>query len=78
MGPLTFLFGLPLMPLRGVVRLGEIIYDQAWQELHDPAAIRHELEEVEEARAAGEISAEQAQEAEQVALSRLRQGSPEA
>jgi hypothetical protein len=78
MGPLALLAQLPLLPVRGVVRLTEIIYDQATQELHDPAKIRRELEEAEEARSAGEISGEQVEKVEQNAINRLYPGSPEA
>ena len=52
----TLLFRLPLMPLRGFIRLAEILHDQAEQELHDPASVRRQLEEAQEARVAGEMS----------------------
>jgi hypothetical protein len=56
MGLLTLPFRLPLLPVQSVVWLAEVIRDQAEQELHDPAAVRRQLEEAEEARASGEIS----------------------
>ncbi|MFF4197494.1 gas vesicle protein GvpG [Nonomuraea sp. NPDC001831] len=53
------LFGWPLMPLYAVVKLGELMRDQVERELHDPAVVRRRLEEVEQARADGRISAEE-------------------
>ena len=67
----TLPFKLPLLPLRGVVKLGELIQDRALQELHDPAAVRRQLEAVEEAERAGKLSPEEAAEAEQHAISRV-------
>ena len=58
MNPFTLLFRLPLMPLRGVIQLGEALHEQAEEELHDPASVRRQLEQAEQARAAGEISGE--------------------
>ena len=56
MGLLTLIFRLPLLPVRGFIRLGEVIQDEAERQLHDPARVRHELEQAEEQRAAGQIS----------------------
>ena len=67
----TLPFKLPLLPLRGVIKLGELIQDRAEQELHDPAAVRRQLEAVEEAERAGKLSPEEAAEAEQHAISRV-------
>ena len=67
----TFLFRLPFMPLRGFIRLAEIIHDEAERELHDPAAVRHQLEEAEEAEVSGEISAEDAASVQSKAVGRL-------
>ncbi|MER6575690.1 MULTISPECIES: gas vesicle protein GvpG [unclassified Nonomuraea] len=47
------------MPLYAVVKLGELMRDQVERELHDPAVVRRRLEEVEQARADGRISAEE-------------------
>ncbi|MBB2911609.1 rubrerythrin [Streptosporangium becharense] len=67
MNPVSLLFGLPLAPLRGLVRLAELIQEQAEMELRHPAAVRRRLEEVAEARAAGLISAEEeAEETERI------------
>ena len=53
---LTLLFRLPLMPLRSFVRLAEILQEQAERELRDPASVRRQLEEAEEAHVSGEMS----------------------
>jgi Gas vesicle protein G len=67
----TLPFTLPLLPVRAVIKLGELIQDRAEEELHDPAAVRRELEAVEEAQRVGKLSPEEAEEAEQHAISRL-------
>jgi Gas vesicle protein G len=56
MGLLTLPLELPLLPLKAVIRLAETIGDQAERELHDPARVRHELEEAQRRHAAGDIS----------------------
>jgi len=53
---LTLLFRLPLMPLQSFIRLGEVLREQAEQELRDPASVRRQLEEAETARESGEMS----------------------
>lgn len=59
MALVKLLFGWPLAPIHLMVRLGELIQDQVELQVHDPAAVRRQLEEVEEARAAGLISEEE-------------------
>ena len=71
MNPFTLLFRLPLMPLRGVVQLGEVLHDHAERELRDPATVRRQLEQAEQARAAGEISDEDLAEVQAQAIGRL-------
>jgi hypothetical protein len=70
-GLLTGLLGLPLAPVRGVVWLAERIRDHAEEQFYDPARIRDELERVDEARQAGEISEQEAAELENELLQRL-------
>jgi len=53
---LTLLFRLPIMPLRGFVRLAVILHEQAERELRDPASVRRQLEEAEKAHVSGEMS----------------------
>ena len=68
MGLVTGLLTLPLAPLRGVVWVAEQVYEQAQQELDDPAIVRRRLMEVQAAREAGTLTEEEAsaQEAELV------------
>jgi len=53
---LTLPFRLPLMPLRSFIRLGELPQEQAERELRDPASVRRQLEEAQEAHISGEMS----------------------
>ena len=71
MGLVTGLLGLPLMPIRGVVWLGEQILSEAEGQLHDPARIRAQLEQVDEARRRGELSDDECAEIENELLERL-------
>jgi hypothetical protein len=71
MGLLTLPFRLPFLPIRGLVQLGEIIREQAERELYDPANVRHELEEAQEARITGEISDQELAQIEDEATGRL-------
>ena len=71
MGLLTGLLTLPLAPVRGVAWLAERVLDQAEQQMYDPATIRLQLSEVEEARAAGRLSDDEAAELENELLSRM-------
>ena len=68
---LTLLFRLPFLPLRGFVQLAELIAQQAEQELHDPAMVRRQLEDAEEARVSGEVSDPDVARVEGEAVSRL-------
>jgi len=56
MGLLSLPAKLPLLPLLGVVRLAELLQEEAERELHDPARLRRQLEEAERMHAAGQIS----------------------
>lgn len=59
MGLLTLLFRLPFLPVQGVIKLGELIQEEAERQLRDPARIRRELEDAERRHRAGEISDEE-------------------
>ena len=77
MSLLTFPLKLPLLPVHAIVRLAQTIQDEAERQLADPATIRRELEQIEQARASGEVSDEEAAELEKEALARftrLRRG----
>lgn len=59
MGILSPLIKLPLTPVRGVIKLGEVLEDEAERQLRDPARIRRELEQAQRRYEAGEISEEE-------------------
>jgi uncharacterized membrane protein len=59
MGLLTLVFRLPFVPVQGVIKLGELLQEEAERQLHDPARIRRELDEAQRRYDAGEISAEE-------------------
>lgn len=71
MDPLTLLVRLPLMPVKGLIRLGQIIQDEAERELYNPASVRRQLEEAEDARARGDLSDEDVARLEEEAVGRL-------
>jgi Gas vesicle protein G len=78
MGLLSGIVLLPLAPVRGVVRLAELIQEQVEQELHNPANTRRQLEELEEARERGEISADEEKRAqEQILQTRVKPAAAE-
>jgi gas vesicle protein GvpG len=68
MGLFSAIAKLPLAPVYGVVSLAEVIQRQVEQELHNPANTRRELEALEEARARGDISAEEERDAQKDVL----------
>ena len=71
MDVLTLLFRLPFLPVSGVIRLAEIIRDEADRQMYDPAVVRRELEDAAEARAAGQITDDELARIEEQAVSRL-------
>jgi len=68
---LTLLFRLPFMPLQSFIRLGEVLQEQAERELRDPASVRRQLEEAQEAHESGEISEDDLTDVEGQAVDRL-------
>jgi hypothetical protein len=68
MNLLTFLFRLPLSPVRGFIKLASVIAEEAEREMAHPATIRRQLENAERARASGEMTDEQAAEYEDAAF----------
>ena len=71
MDPVTLLFRLPLLPITALIRLAEIIDEEAQRELESPAAVRRALEEIEEAQESGQASADEVAEAERDVVRRL-------
>ena len=68
MGLITGLLTLPLAPVRGTMRVAEMIQKQAENELFDESAARSALLDLEAARESGEFSEEEIQEAEDALL----------
>jgi hypothetical protein len=77
MGLISGLLTLPLAPVRSVVWLAERILEQAEQQMYDPVTVRRQLSEVEDARAAGQLSDEEAADLENELLSRMIAGRSE-
>ncbi|NKT43075.1 gas vesicle protein G [Rhodococcus hoagii] len=71
MGLFSAIFGLPLAPVRGVVWIGEVVRRQVAEETTSPAAMRRDLEAIEEGRRSGEISEDEAAQAEDEILHRV-------
>jgi hypothetical protein len=76
MGLLTLLAKLPFLPVLQVIRLGEIIRDEAEREYHDPAQVRRELEEAHRMWVSGDISEDELSRIEYETTSRLIPGMP--
>jgi hypothetical protein len=70
-GLITGILGLPLAPVRGTVWVAEQIRQQAEDELYDPARIREQIEAVDRARTAGDLTDEEATELEDELVERL-------
>jgi hypothetical protein len=68
---LVTLLTLPFAPVRGVTALVKLLYDRAEQQLYDPATLQRQLEELDAAAAAGQISQDELIEAQQQILDRL-------
>jgi hypothetical protein len=73
MGLLSLPFRLPFLPVQAVVRLAEVIQEEAERTYYDPATIRRELAEIERARAAGDISEKDAAQLQNEVVARLTQ-----
>lgn len=71
MGILKQIAMLPAAPIRGTVWVAEQVQEAAEQEYYDPAVIRHQLEQIEEFREAGELTEEEAEAWEDELLERL-------
>lgn len=70
----SVLVRLPLLPVMGVVRIAELIADEADRELVDPATVRRRLEEAAQAHAAGLITDEEFDLAQQEAAAAALHG----
>jgi L-fucose isomerase-like protein len=74
MGLVSSLLLWPLAPVMGVISLAELIQRRVDEELYSPASTRRQLEELEDARRRGEITAEQERQGQERIL-RTRMGS---
>ena len=74
MNPLSLLLlRLPLLPLKGVIRLGQLIQQDAERQLAAPGRVRRALEDMEQAQAAGVISDQDANELQHQVVARYLQ-----
>ena len=71
MGLISAILTAPYAPVRVVLWVGELLQQQVQHELYDPKVIRRQLEELEEAGAAGRIPPEEKARREEVLLGRL-------
>ncbi|MFG2055476.1 gas vesicle protein GvpG [Micromonospora sp. NPDC048930] len=65
------LLTLPYAPVRAVTAVVKVVAREAESQQHDPANIRRELEELDRAAAAGEITPEERDRGQQQVLERL-------
>jgi hypothetical protein len=70
-GLIIGLVTVPLAPLRGVVRLAELIQHEAERQLFDPARIQQELTEIDLLKETGAIEEAEADALEEALLQRL-------
>lgn len=74
MGLLTTLLTLPVSgPVKGALWVAEKVHDAAYAQLHDPAAVKRALAELERQVDAGEIDEDAFEAAEAVLLDRLEE-----
>lgn len=62
---------LPVAPLRGTLWVAERVLEKAEEDYYNPGLIRREIEQVDQMRAAGEISEDAAEEWEESLIERL-------
>ena len=77
MGLISRLQTLPLAPLRGTIAVAELLLREAEEQLNDPERIRKELDHVEELRAQGVLTEEEAMSWEDSLIERLTAGGSE-
>ena len=74
MGLISGILKLPLAPVTGTVWIAEKVLEQAEAQYYDEGAIQSQLREIEAAREAGDISEDDAAQAEEELLERLLEG----
>jgi hypothetical protein len=73
-GLISGILTLPLAPLRGTVWVAEQVLEQAERDFYDERAIHDQLLEIDAAREAGTLDAEEAERAEDVLVERMMEG----
>ena len=73
-GLVTGLVTWPLAPVRGTIWVAEQVLEEAQREWYDPAAIQRQLDDVAASRAAGDLTAEEADSLEEELVQRLLEG----
>jgi hypothetical protein len=73
-GLISGILKLPLSPVLGTVWVAERVLEQAEADYYDEGAIQSQLRDIDAARQAGEISHEDADQAEDALLERLLEG----
>ena len=76
MGLLTLLPKLPILPIREVIRIAELIRQETERQYRDPGRVRRELEEAQQQWASGGISEDEMSRIEYAATTRLYGGMP--
>jgi hypothetical protein len=76
MGLITGLLTFPLAPLRGTIKITELLLEEAEAQLNDPDRIRQELEHVENLRELGTLTEEEAMAWEDMLIERLSSRDP--
>jgi hypothetical protein len=71
MGLFSAILTAPLAPARMVLWISGLIRDQVEHELYDPAVIRRKIQEIDDARAAGQIDPADADRQQQELIARL-------
>jgi hypothetical protein len=71
---ITTVIGLPFAPVQLVLAVARVLQEQAEKELYSPAAVRRELEEIEQAQASDELPEDEAEAEKERVLSRLTDG----
>lgn len=71
MGLISSLFTWPVAPVRGVAWVAEQVLEEAERQWSDPAVVHAALRDVDERRASGEITEEEAAELEEELVARL-------
>lgn len=74
MGLFAGLLTLPLAPVRGVVSLAQMLEAEAYRQWTDPARIRSQLAEVDEAFQAGRLTEDERTEQQNELIARLMAG----